>query len=93
MLALGAPDTAASSSGGALEVADSAALDVLSGVQRLEASHLALAGAALWVAFKAGQHSASKPTGLGGVVGSFLAFKALNVAWSALLVQPKKDGT
>ena len=77
----------------ALEVSDSAALDVLAGVKKFEAGPIATIGAALWVAYKLGQRSAGKPTGIGAMLSSFLAFKAMNLVWTGVLTPPAASST
>lgn len=72
----------------ALEVADSAAAGVLAGAKKFESGPLALTGAALWVAYKAGQASSGKATGVKAVLGGFLAYKAIETIWRQVLKEP-----
>jgi hypothetical protein len=71
----------------ALEVADSAAAGVLAGAKKFEAGPIALTGAALWVAYKAGQSSSGKATGLRAFVGGFLAYKAMETIWRQVVIK------
>lgn len=72
----------------ALEVADAAAAGVLAGAKKFEGGPLALAGAALWVAYKAGQSSSGKATGVRAILGGFLAYKAIETIWRQVLKEP-----